>query len=292
MKLHEITPLNENSTKVLRRYGVSRIKKGDIAATLKHVSELSGIPTKDLIKIGSTGKLPDSGDIDLAIDSNKYDPILIHQRMMDAVNQEGTNNTGTKVASYAVPIRGDESKGKVQVDFMFTSNPDWAKFSYYSEGEGSRYKGAVRAILLSAVASVLNEPGTDYFEYNEDDELIIRAGRTVDLAQGLRRIFQYRPKDKRGERYLKTLKSIPIEEFKEMFPEVEIKGGQVIIDDPQKVLKVLFGPDVGVDDVRTVEQILSLIRKKFDLEKQEKIKKHASKRAKSLQGKMKLPPDW
>ena len=64
------------------------------------------------------------------------------------------------------------------------------------------------------------------------------------------------------------MKSIDIDKFKEMFPDVEIKGGQVIIDDPQKVLTILFGSGVKPSDVESAEQIIQLIKKKFDDEKQ------------------------
>ncbi|MCK5342504.1 MAG: hypothetical protein KAR20_03820 [Candidatus Heimdallarchaeota archaeon] len=291
MKLDEITP--KKGGYALKSSGVTRVKKADIAATIKHASKLSRVPTKDLHKIGSTGKTETSGDIDLAVDVNEYDPMTIHNRMITKLGEDKcTYNRGTKVASYAIPIRGDKKNGFVQVDFMYTTNPEWAKFSYFSAGENSKYKGAVRAILLTSIAASIQEPGTDHFEYDPDtQDLIIRAGRTVDLGQGLRRIFQHRGKKKDGSGYLKSMKSIDIDKFKEMFPDVEIKGGQVIIDDPQKVLTILFGSGVKPSDVESAEQIIQLIKKKFDDEKQATIFKKATDRARSVRDKMRLPPE-
>lgn len=273
--------------------GTVRIKRSDIPATIKYASELSGIPVKDLHKLGSTGKTPTSGDIDLGVDVHKYDHERVHARMMQKLGGKGgVFNKGTKVGSYAVPIKGDPEKGLVQVDFMYTPNTDWAKFAYHSEGEGSKYKGAVRTILLMAVAAGLQEPGTDHFEFDPDSgDMIIRAGRTLDLNAGLRRIFQHRPRNKAGTAYLKTMKSIPIEDFKALFPDVPVKNGIITIEDPDKVVKMLFGGGTTANDVRTAEQILALIKKKFDEAKQKEIFNKARERAVRLVGKMRLPPE-
>ena len=289
MKLEDIIPLKEGGA-ATSEWNTTRIHNADIPATIKHFSQLSGIPVRDLHAVGSTGKTPSSGDIDLALDASKYDIDILHNKIMDALNGEGVVNKNTKIASYAVPIRGKDDKGKVQVDLMYGGNPKWMKFAYHSEGEGSKYKGAVRAILLSSVAAAMNKKGTDHFEW-DGEELTIRAGRTVDLSQGLRRIFQYRPKRKDGKGYTKSMKSIPIEDFKKMFPNVEVTGGQVIIDDPEEVVKALFGSAVKPSHVNTAEEVIQLIKKKFDEETQDKIFKIATARAKSIVGKMKLPPE-
>lgn len=286
MKLGEIVPLNE--AKSLSKAGITRINREDIPATIKYVSKISGIPQRDLYKLGSVEKSPTSGDIDLAIDVNKHKIDSVHKKMVEALGEDNVVvNKGTKVYSYAVPIGGSSEK-KVQVDFMFVENIEWAQFAYYSAGEESKYKGAIRTILLSSVAAALQEPGTDHFEYDENGEIIIRAGRTVELGKGLKRIFQYRPKDASGENYLKTMKSVPIDKFKQMFPDVEIKGEDVIIDDPKTVVQILFGEGTLVDDVKTTEQVLNLIKQKFNVAQQEKIFKVAKARAKQLKG-IKLP---
>jgi len=286
MKLEEIVQLNE--AKVLTKAGVTRIRREDIPATIKYVSKLSGIPVRDLKPLGSVGKSATSGDVDLAVDAKAYNSERVHTKMVKALGDENAHmNKGTRVNSYAVPIAGIGDK-KVQVDLMFADNVDWAQFAYYSAGEGSKYKGAIRTILLTSVAGALNEPGTDHFEYDDNGELTIRAGRSVDLNKGMRRIFQHRPKKKSGEGYLKTMKSIPIDKFKQMFPDVEIKGDDVIIDDPKLVVQLLFGKDTLVDDVRTAEQLLNLIKTKFNVAQREKILKIAKSRMSQLKG-MKIP---
>lgn len=293
MRLADYQPLYE-STKSLHKagYNTQRIKSGDIAATLKKVSAIIKVPTKDLHKLGSTGKLDTSGDIDIAIDSNEYSPNLIRHRLKKYSKGQFKEHKGIKVYSYAVPIRGEEKKGLVQLDVIFTPNPDWAKFAYHSEGADSKYKGAIRAILLSAVANAINQPGMDHIEYDPDDkEITIQAGRKVDLPSGMLRTFQHRPSRNGGLGKSKRLQSIDIDEFKERYPNAEIKGGQITVDDPEKVVKLLFGGKTKVDDVKSAERILQLIKKKFDEATQEKIFKYAAKAAKPLRTRMRIPPE-
>jgi len=290
VKLDDIAP--KQGGNALKDVGVQRIKRGDIASTIAYVAKLAGIPKKDLHKIGSTGKLPDSGDIDLAVDTNIHDPDHVHQKLIAKIGDErSVVNKGLKVSSYAIPIRGKESLGLVQVDLMYTPNIDWAKFSYHSEGSDSKYKGAVRNRLLRGVAAAIQQKGTDYFEYADDGTIKIRAGRALEPSTGLKRIFQHRTDRKDGKGLTKTMKSMPIDDFKELYPDIEVKGGQIIVDDPQQVLKVLFGGGVSPNDVRSTEQLIQLIKKKFDLDTQERIFKFARERSKSLVGKMRLPKE-
>lgn len=288
MKLTDLT----ESKKALGEVGAGRIKQKDITPTLSYFAKLSGVPIRQLHKIGSTGKLATSGDIDIAIDTTVHKHEKVHAKLVSALGADKvTFNRGTGVTSYAIPIKGDEKNGLVQVDVMYVMNVEWAKFSYHSPGEGSRYKGAVRTILLSAVAAALNQKGTDYFKYEPDGALSIRAGRSLDLNQGLRRIFQYLPDRKDGKGKMKTMKSIPIDDFKKQFPRVQVNNGQVIIDEPDKVVKILFGGSVTPGDVESAEQVLALIKKKFSEEEQKKIFDIARKRAKGLAAKMRLPTE-
>lgn len=278
MRLIELKDIFEGGA-ATAKWGTGRVDKGDIPATIDYVSKLSGIPVEDLHPLGSVGKTPTSGDIDLAVDSKKYDVGSVHSKVMQGVNNQGMFNKGTKVGSYAVPIAGDPGKGNVQVDLMPTGNVAYSKFAYHSPGGKSKYKGAVRTILLMAVASSLNEEGTDHATYDPDsNELIIRAGRTLDLTSGLRRIFQHRPEKKKGGGYLKNMKSIPLDQFQQMFPGIEVQNGNVTIDDPKMIVQMLFGEGVKPKDVATAEQVIELIKKKIPEEKQEEVFQRARKR--------------
>jgi len=284
---------NKKGGYALKSAGVTRINKLDIPSTITAISKVTNIPENDLFPLGSVGKTETSGDIDLGVDINKYDQKTIHQLMVDVLGESKcVYNYGTKVASYAFPISGNFDNGLVQVDLMYVANPNWATFSYHSPDTTSKYKGAVRSILLMATATTFNEPGIDYFKVdNITHDLLIRAGRTLDLNVGLRRIFQYRPKSKKGDKYLKTMKSITADKFVEMFPDVDICGDDIVYDNPQEVLKLLFGKELQPTDVDTAEQVIDLINTNFNKDQQVAIYKKASDRATSVFNKMKLPPE-
>lgn len=292
MKLNEIKQLIEGGAALKKATKGVRIDRADIPSTIKYVSKLSGIPVSEMVTLGSVGKSSTSGDIDLAIDVTKYNPEKIHTKMVDKLgDDEVFYNKGMKIGSYAVPIAGTGEKGKIQVDFMYVENVNWAAFAYYSEGDNSKWKGAIRTILLTGVAAAINEPGIDYFEYEPSGDLRIRAGRTFDRNKGLRRIFQHRPEKKIGTGYVKTMKSIPIEQFKKLFPHIEIRGTEMVLDDPALVVKVLFGPNTKVSDVRTAEQVLELIKNRFNKAEQDKIFRFAKANAKSLKN-VKIPKEF
>ena len=288
MRLVDARLLQEN--KVLRDVNVVSVSKDDIEPTLQYVARLTNIPFEDLHPVGSTGKAETSGDIDVAVDQNRYVPFKIHDRLSKQLGSEyAVYNRGTRIGSYAIPIRGDDQQ-RVQVDLMFTDNVDWAKFSYFSAGDRSKYKGAVRAILLAAVAASLDEKGVDTFHY-VDDELIVRVGRGIDLGTGMKRLFQMRPHKKYGEGYVKGLKNVSAEDIKQMYPDLEFDGNDLVINDPSEVVQVLFGEGTRPSNVDTVEEILNLISR-FPANKQKKILDIAKIRARQLAAKgIELPEE-
>ena len=273
-----------------KKWDTQLIQQDDVIPTIEFISKLLNINVADLHPVGSTGKMYVSGDIDLAIDTNRYSPTYIQ----DALEKHlifGKQNRGLNADSYPIPICGDTER-LVQVDFMFTSSPEWAQFAYYTGEMNSHYKGAVRTILLQAIAASINEPDIDYFEYDADGQLMIRMGRVFDLNIGLRRIFQYRPERKDGKGYLKRMKSIDCNEYRKMFPDSwTLPTTASTSNDPQTALNIMFGhSNVNVKDVETAEQVLELIGK-FDIARQTRTMEYARLRAKELKGKIQLPPD-
>jgi hypothetical protein len=252
--------------KVLNSVGVIRINKNQINSTLEYISAVSGIPTNDLRLLGSTGKNDTSGDIDIAIDSLKYDADDTHERMVEKVGSDHAfYNTGTKVRSYAIPIEGDPQNGFVQLDFMFVESLEWAAFSYFSAGDkATNHKGVVRTVLLRSIASTLDEEGIDKFIYDPvSNDLMVRIGRTMDINCGFRRIIQFRPKKKRGEGYLGSLITTTPEELNVV---CGIRVESVVTDfatvsDPSKFLELVSGFPVAPKDVDTAEQVVQVIKR-------------------------------
>jgi hypothetical protein len=144
-----------------------RIKQADIPSTvswletitgldLSHDRDEAGIPTKWL---GSTGKKPDSGDLDLAVDANEITKAEL-KGILDAWatknkqdSRDWTRLTGEAV-HFKTPIQGDPKRGFVQTDFMFMPDMEWGTF-WLGGGTGSAYKGVFRNILMSSIAKAL-----------------------------------------------------------------------------------------------------------------------------------------
>lgn len=303
--------------------GVQRIKKGNVHPTIEHISALTGIPKKELHPLGTTGKTESSGDIDLAVETGRYDPEDIHKRLKGKLGDQNCKySSGLKIGSYSVPImrRGKDRKpvpdtGRVQVDLMYVPNMKWAEFSYHSEapdGKPTTFKGAIRAVLLKAVAASFQEEGVDKFVYEPGGEdLVIRVGRTFDLNKGLRRIFQVRQPRKNPKEgdspFLKGMKTVKggeeiqaaFDQLRKSYPEdfdsvtFDVDDREIIIDDPDDFLKVLFPgrPKIRQADVKTAEDIIRLIRTRFEPEQQRRIIAKAKNSSKYLSSKMRVP-DW
>lgn len=120
-----------------------------------------------------------------------------------------------------------------QVDFFPVVSMEWGRFSR----AGAPDSGALRAVLLKAAASTYEEPGRDYHRFHQGVE-VFRAGRTLDLRRGLRRIYQHSiRKDRTG--FLKNPITVDRAEF------VRLSGVQVpevaTITDPARVQEMLLG---------------------------------------------------
>ena len=144
-----------------------RINQSDVPATVAWLEQLTGLDfTTDIDPntnkprrwLGSTGKTPTSGDLDLAVDLNdiskdqlaaKLTQWIVGHKLPPAewIKKGGEVHLRT-------PIQGRPDLGYVQTDFMFFPNLDWGTF-FYSGGEGSAYKGANRNILMSSIAKQL-----------------------------------------------------------------------------------------------------------------------------------------
>jgi hypothetical protein len=144
-----------------------RIKQADIPSTvawleavtgldLSHDKDENGVPIKWL---GSTGKKPDSGDLDLAVDANEITKAEL-KGMLDAWATKNKQDPrewcrlSGEAVHFKTPIQGDPKRGYVQTDFMFMPNLEWGTF-WLGGGAGSAYKGVFRNVLMSSIAKAL-----------------------------------------------------------------------------------------------------------------------------------------
>ena len=155
-----------------------RINRQDIMPTVQWLEAVTGldftkkldrnnIPTKWL---GSTGRKPSSGDLDLAVDLSEISKeqlreILVQWARSQGLNDQDIVNTSKNKTGwiqlagdsvhFRAPITGNPQRGFVQTDFIFVPNLKWGIF-YYSGDPDSGYKGLYRNILLSSLAKQQN----------------------------------------------------------------------------------------------------------------------------------------
>ena len=132
-----------------------RINQADIPATIAWVEQVTGIEFPEDRWLGSTGRKPTSGDLDLAVDLGETTKEQVAGTLTQWATSQGLDPRDwvrkAGEVHFKTPIGGNPQKGFVQTDFMFFPNLDWGTF-YYGGSEGSAYKGMNRAVLMSSIA--------------------------------------------------------------------------------------------------------------------------------------------
>jgi len=132
-----------------------RINLADIRPTIQWLERVTGLPLLDNM-LGSTGQKATSGDLDLAVDSNRVQKDDLVRQLSDYVSRNGQDprdwvrKSGTAV-HFLTPIGGRADTGFVQTDFMFLAKPEFSKFILRQDPR-SEYKGATRNVLLNSMA--------------------------------------------------------------------------------------------------------------------------------------------
>ena len=126
-----------------------RINLVDVKPTVQYLERISGLPLLDNM-LGSTGKKPTSGDLDLAVDASKHTKDQLYNTLKSkGIEVTDLAKSGDSV-HYKCPINGDPMNGYVQVDFMF-GDPKWQQFALNASPD-SEFKGVHRAVLLASIA--------------------------------------------------------------------------------------------------------------------------------------------
>ena len=132
-----------------------RINQADVPATIAWVEQVTGIEFPEDRWLGSTGRKPTSGDLDLAVDLGETTKEQLAAGLTQWATSQGLDPRDwvrkAGEVHFKTPIGGDSQKGFVQTDFMFFPNLDWGTF-YYGGSEGSAYKGMNRNVLMSSIA--------------------------------------------------------------------------------------------------------------------------------------------
>ena len=135
-----------------------RINQSDVPATVQWLETLTGLEFPRERWLGSTGRKPTSGDLDMAVDASEISKEQLAAKLTQWAVSHGQDpkawvKKGGEV-HLRTPINGNPQNGYVQTDFMFFPNLDWGQF-YYGGSEDSAYKGMNRNVLMSSIAKQL-----------------------------------------------------------------------------------------------------------------------------------------
>jgi hypothetical protein len=200
-----------------------RINQSDVPATVAWIEQLTGLQFPRDRWLGSTGKAPTSGDMDLAVDTSEMSKEqlaatltqwIVSHKLPPAkwIKKGGEIHLRT-------PIQGRPDLGYVQTDFMFFPNLDWGTF-FYSGGEGSAYKGMNRNVLMSSIAKQLglkvgangmfSRTSNQLVDGGMDPDHVAQAllgrGRTKNDLKNVESIFAALARDKDKEAKVKDFR--------------------------------------------------------------------------------------
>ena len=154
-----------------------RINQADVAPTLAWLDQM--LPGLDLQNntLGSTGRKPTSGDLDLAVDANQVSKEQLVARLTQWCQSHGfkpedyIKKSGISV-HFKTPIKGNPNSGYVQTDFMFLTNVPFSKF-VLSAAPDSEYSGSARNVLMNSIAKSMG------YKLNQNAGIADRATNKV-----------------------------------------------------------------------------------------------------------------
>ena len=238
------------------------IKQSEVVATVSKIETvvlkplgLIGLGT-DCFTLGSAGKKPAdqlSGDLDIGVSidqlasanslklSNVLDWLI---NKLTEMGYEAKPLRGFSQVSIPFPIEGRVTDEPVQVDFMLSNNLNWTKFVYsspdYSKGE-SKYKGAYRNFLLSAVIS-----GYEYDVLKKSEKGVPIEVRKYSLRHD-RGVYQLTKSfaGKEGS-IIKAGKTIP-------------GGEKFLTQTPEEVVDFFLGKEYTPEDISSFEKLYDIV---------------------------------
>lgn len=207
--------------------------------------------------LGSAGKNPTSGDIDINMDATSYSKSVVLNCLVNALGAENVKDwTHVNQIFTCVPILGDYNHGYVQIDFLF-GNHDWQEFSYYSAGEQSAYKGLFRTELIKAAVAFNSD-----WVLKEGDEVVARVGPTFFHDRGLVWRYRHRAPRKDGKGRVKAYSELTEQEFLTVYPTAQ-KASNALVDTPKGVAELIFGNTNTLDNFNSYESLSAALKRHY-----------------------------
>jgi len=168
--------------------GSDRIKKENIEPTLEKFIPIleSLVPDAQWAPIGSTGKKPENGDIDLAVQTSKSlseIASLFKGKDLSAVENKGLGEVSIKFQQYS-PEGIIEGKS-VQIDLM-VGDLEWLTFMYRGYGpEDTAFKPLARtaclyALLRFSAEEILEDGTVTFYSLSPNKGAFLKSGKEVD----------------------------------------------------------------------------------------------------------------
>lgn len=254
--------------KATENRGTVRATKKDIELAIKFISSAVGVSEEKIKQnlLGSTphtlmGLKADSGDIDIAFETDEAEQERIIQNIKKAADHEPVK-IGSNTFSFAIPTYAGR---KVQVDIMFFPSEKWARWIHYSDPK-SKHKGKIRNALLRSVAAHSHVPGKDLVVKDDQGNVIVRVRRSLKNDEGLVRLHKVAPLRKDGKGRVKALVDASEKDIKEVLKQIGQEHLMFSMDkdqllDPDKVAESLFGKGVKAKDLLSAEQVAQQILK-------------------------------
>jgi hypothetical protein len=162
-----------------------RINQADVAATIDYIQSIVGLDFPPERWLGSTGRKPTSGDLDLGVDLNEVTKDELANRLTQFVqNQDLDPKDWVRKSGevhFKTPIAGDPNNGYVQTDFMFFPNLDWGTF-FYGGAEDSAFKGMNRNVLMSSIAKSLGLKVGANGMFSRTSNQLLDGGQDADFV--------------------------------------------------------------------------------------------------------------
>ncbi len=205
--------------------------------------------------IGTTGKKPIMGDVDLAAEfPGERDELF--DMAKDMLGADSVAKVGPNIVTLRYPVKvkgGGVSGDYVQVDVMLgkASYLTWSRFGtspVQGHADYSPVKGVVRNVLLN----IINRFAAEKTFPGKQMELD-RTRYSVDFDKGLFKVVQ----TKRN----KDPKKPPLKDWRTLEREL-------ISDEPDAIVQVMFGKGVKSGDIRTLEGLVAALKKSPTLKSQ------------------------
>lgn len=211
---------------------VSPVKRELIDRTLHNFTRLLGIRSYSLL--GSTGKKPVSGDIDIAVDSQDINQLLTTIR--GKLGKQAVNVRGISMSQLYCRYQASAHLLPVQIDITVGYRP-LLEFTYWSPGpDQSEYSGLHRTELIKAVAKSIGQTA------ERNGETVARTGYTLLPNKGLMLTSRWRKPSTLGG-FVKKMTEVPIESWSSFihhFPELTYQIPRIETD-PGNITQLLFG---------------------------------------------------